>query len=535
MNSRVLRMNLAALDTRQPELAHRIRHASPDGRLRTATARDGSTILQARLDRGERTLNSLYDPGREAARRIAGTEDAATLVVFGAGAMIDARIALEGRPEQAVVVADLGPSVWRSILEAVTIDDLLASGRLRLADTGPSLTEGIHAIHHAVIRDGVTIRKLRSWTELPDNRDRFTDFERALTDTLEAQAGDLAAYRRFGTRWFLHILRNSLLAPPADRYPELVDRLRDREVVVLGAGPSIESFLDNPGSAPIVCVDTAYPALRRLGVVPDAVVTVDAHAWSALHLRRPVDQSTILISDIGVSSRYARTPDGTVQVSGGHPLADLLDRAGSPLRRLPTPYTSVTEAAILIARAAGAGSIRLLGFDVGYPRAKTYARGTYHYDLFTRRAVRGNPQEARFAQFVYQRDLPRTGSPPFFPLPGADAIRRRAHYLIVTEFDFNKTLRVGRSEFDRCAFWADHRENLEKATRGLAAVENRSSPPERSTPEILTVAGAHGCAHIPFHAARLQRVSTRNPDTTSFSESLRFAGAIVADEMSRYC
>lgn len=528
-------MNLAALDPRQPELARRIRHASPNDRLRSAVARDGSTIFQARLHREERTLNSRYDPGREAARRIAGTENAATLVVFGAGAMIDARIALEGRPEQAVVVADLGPSVWRSILEAVPIDDLLASGRLRLADTSPSLADGIHAIHHAAIRDGVTMRELRSWTELPDNRDRFADLERALADTLEAQAEDLAAYRRFGTRWFLHILRNSLLVPPADRYPELVDRLHDREVVVLGAGPSIESFLDNPGSAPIVCVDTAYPALRRLGVVPDAVVTVDAHAWSALHLRQPVDRSTILVSDIGVSPRYARTPHGTVQVSGGHPLADLLGWAGSPLRRLPIPYTSVTEAAILIARAAGAGSIRLLGFDVGYPRAKTYARGTYHYDLFARHAVRRNPQEARFAQFVYRRNLPRIGSPPFFPLPGADAIRRRVEYLIETEFDFKNMLRNGRSNFDRCAFWADHRENLDKAIPGLAAVEDRSPVTERSTPEILTIAGAHGCAHIPFHAARSQRVSEQIPNTPSFSESLRFAGAIVADEMSRYC
>lgn len=529
MNGRVFDANLTALAERQPAFAERLRRTRGDTRLVAGTARDGTPILRARLPRGERGLHSMYDPKREAERRIAGTEDSATLVLFGAGAMIDARCALDRNRSQAVVAADLGPSVWRSILEIVPIDDLLATGRLVCADDETTLEDAIHRVHQAAIRDGLVVRELRPWTEEPDHMALFSTFRRTLTRTLEAQAADLSAYRRFGMRWFINMFRSTLGNTREDRFPELSQRLSGRDVVVLGAGPSAESFLKHRRSQPIVCVDTVYPSLLRAGIVPDAVVTVDAHAWSALHLRRPIDESTILVADIGVSPRHLAETGGVVSMTGGHPLAELLRLAGSPVRRLPIPYTTVTEAAIQIARAAGAASIELQGFDGGYPRAKTYARGTYHYDIFSRSASRRESQESRFAGFVYHRNIPAVGSPPFFPLPGASEIRNRGKQLLEIEFNFQNASAPVASGSSGCPFWIDHREQLR---RSLARMKGADSP---ATPVILAAAGPHGRAHVPVHAALSRRSAPNRASVTDFSDSLRVVDAIVAAELSRYC
>lgn len=529
MNMPVFEHNCAALESRQPALADRIRRAARDDRLIPTTARDGTPILRARLTQGERGLHSVYDPRREADRRLEGTEDAATLVLFGAGAMIDAGRALSRSRHQAIVVADLGPSVWRSILETVPVGDLLSSDRLYCADDETTLTEAIHSVHHAAIRDGVALRELRSWTEEPDHLRRFSAFRRTLNDTLEAQAADLAAYRRFGRRWFFNIFHNTLGDTGEDRFSELIDRVSGRDVAILGAGPSAERLYARRGTDPIICVDTAYPSIRRAGVVPDAVVTVDAHAWSALHLRQPIDASTILVADIGVSPRHADRSLGTVLITGGHPLADLLRLSGSPIRRLPVSYTSVMEAAIQVSRAAGARSVVLHGFDAGYPRAKTYARGTYHYDLFSRSACRRNSQESQFAEFVYRRGISAEGSPPFFPLPGAEAMRRRMHDLIETDFDFSISGSYRSSRFFGCPFWIDHQKQVGRSA------ERVQTEAYSSTPAILAAAGPHGRAHIPVHAALSRRRTPEQLHGEAFSESLRFVGAIVAAEMSRYC
>lgn len=529
MTTEILTANLSALANIQPVLADRIQRAAPDSRISPAVSRDGTPILTLRNGQSERMLHSGYAPQRESARRLSGTEDAATLVLLGAGAMIDTRFALDRRRAQSVVVGDLGPAVWRSILEVVAIDDLLFTGRLYIADEEKTLERAIHTVHHAAIRDGIVLRRLQSWTDMPEHRDDFNNLHASVQRTIEAQADDLASYRRFGKRWFFHIFRNTLVDTHQDRFSELTERLAGRSVTILGAGPTAEDCLSEYNGNPIVAVDTAYPMLLRSGVKPAAVVSVDAHAWSALHLRRPLDRSTILIADPGISPRLIDPRAGLVYISGGHPLLTVLGEARPGVHRLPSPYSTVTEAAIQISRAAGASAIHLLGVDFGYPRAKTYARGTYHYDVFTRRAKRVMPQESQFGRFVYERAMSSAGALPFFPLPDAESIRRRLGDLIHTKYDFADEVSPVPSRFAGCPAWIDHVEHLRRAVERLEDVQ------DGATPDILAAAGAHARAHIPFHAAVRKRFAPDLSGGAAFIQSIRWIQTIVAAQMSRYC
>lgn len=497
------------------------------------TARDGTPIVTVRLPAGERAIHSAYSPLREAARRIAGTEETATLVLLGAGAMIDARLAIEERRAQSVIVAEYDSAVWRTILEYVEIGHLLSTGRLLLADGEETTAEALHTAHHAAIADGVGVRELRAWTGIPEHRERFAELRRCVSATVEAQAEDLASYRRFGMRWFRHILRNTLVDTPVDRFHDLSAHLGGRRVTVLGAGPTAEHYPVGTEDGPVIAVDTVYPMLRRRGIVPDAVVSVDAHAWSSLHLRTPPGRGTILIADLGVSPRLvagART-GGWVPITGGHPLARLLSDAGAVVYALTLPYSTVTDAAIQVARAAGAAAIQLLGVDYGYPRAKSYARGTYHYDLFTRNAHRLASQESQFARFVYSRVVGSSGTPPFFPLPGAEAARRRHIGLIENDLSFKNysATKNASPRFAPCPFWLNHLERIEEATDRLARAG------DLATPEIIAVGGPHALAHLPVHAAIGSRTATGERGAAAFSATLRSIRTIVLASLSRYC
>ncbi len=523
--------NIAALREHFPEFADRMSAAATDPRLQFDIARNGRRIAVAQLDGDTKGLNSRYDPDRESARRLAGTEGSATLVLFGAGALIDARRALAERPGQAVIVAELSPTTWRSIAETIDLVPMIRTGRFEPVDSPESLQAAIYRTHYPSIADGIAVRWLGPWTDIEAHRDRFSQLGEVIHSASQELAADLSGYRRFGLRWLHHLVRNSFHPIAGDGLAELRSRLWDRPVNVVGAGPSAESILTTTPRDPIVAVDTVVPMLRRAGIAASAAVSIDAHAWSALHFRRPLQNKTILVADAGVSPRL--TADASwIPVVGTHPLALLLAAAGAPLLSLGVPYTTVTEAAVIVAQAAGAREITIIGVDLGYPRAKSYARGTYHYDLFTRQAQRIFSNEAQFGAFVYGRELQTRGN--FFELPGARSARERITYLATDTVLRNRLRRAtvypedGATARTRVrAFWIDHLARID------TAIERVDSTIKASTPELLRLIGPHGLAHLPAHES-LKNASEPSP-AQALARSFRQIRALVSGIINRYC
>jgi hypothetical protein len=155
-------------------------------------------------------------------------------------------------------------------------------------------------------------------------------------------------------------------------------------VVVVGGGPGLNLAADLLKSAMEVCeivaVDTALPVLRRSGVEPDVIATIDPHALSARHAD--------LVPALEVPGHLAIQPSAAPELLAQFRQPFLLaapehDRLGELMqRRLGIPIVAasgtVLTFALEVARRRKPAAIYLIGADFAFVGGLTHASGTAH-------------------------------------------------------------------------------------------------------------------------------------------------------------
>lgn len=535
MAEEVLQRNCRALAQWDPEQAAAIEGATgtPETVLRAGRSGETSATIRGAAGR-EIWLHSRYAPGREADRVVADLGSAATCVCFGFGAGWVARSYLNRYRHAAVLVFEPDLSSIRAVLstEPSWAEDL-ARGRLQFADTAELMAQRLARMHHPPLRDGVVVHTLPGRERHPVSGATIADARNHLTGALREIAAEHATIRRFGVPWLTHTVANAgtMTYDRQSRAAAVVAGIRGR-VFVVGAGPSLdESGLVLYGSQQdtIIAVDTAVPALRRRGIAPDIVVSLDPQGWSSLHLRHVLPRRTVLIADLGVSPQVRRSADTVLLVASRHPLHQLMRARGLPVATLFDGPETVGEAACDVA--ATGDSVSLVGFDGAYPRGATYARGTYHHDLAGSRQRRLAPAEHFFAAQVYPRSEQSADSdtrPVFYRremTAAAERIRRRAERRPDRQADTGPAdgpaVPSPAGAPDVSSFWSAHLQGAERAATALEAA------PELSTPEVLATAGADGRAHMPVLAGLAPRLRERRPAglTTVEARHLENGGA----------
>ncbi len=539
-----LQTNLDALDRAYPECAQNVRRAVPSPRLTPVTTRDGQISLEIQ---GGRALHSRYNPDREARRLLqtAISDRVATVVLLGLGAGFVLRRLLLDYPAVMVVVVERSWSTIRTILATINLAEDLTGERLVLTVDPIDLQRRLQSYHQPLIRPGLVVLPLVPWTEDKENRQHFQDCRAAVEVLLRTEERERFTIARFGLRWLVHSIHNSRYmtdrATTRETKDRLCERIATKRVTVVAAGPGLDQFLERRRVAPgdlLVSVDTALPALLQRGITPDAVVVLDPQAWSVLHLRGSVPERTILLLDGGVVPAVARqVPAGSVLwFFGSHPLHQLLYLAGAPLHIAPGSPESVTEAAVLLVRAAGAAEVTVAGADGGYPRGTTYAAGTYHHTVANRGAYRLLPESHFFARTVYPHTRIHDGEHrasaegPFFSTGDMSNRTERIRLARETAVSPLET-HPGDREFAPSRFWADHAGELAGTIDRLRALGGPGSTP---VPSIMRALGPHGIAHLPVFG-RLNR-DEFSPDTLipRLIDTFRTVQGFILAENRRY-
>ncbi|BCS31617.1 hypothetical protein TBR22_A08190 [Luteitalea sp. TBR-22] len=187
-------------------------------------------------------------------------------------------------------------------------------------------------------------------------------------------------------------LRNTLanlpaLAAGAD-VAALAGCAAGRPVFVAAAGPSLDADVAALAAlrsrALLICVDTAVAPLRRHGLVPDLVVSVDPAALNARNLRATwADERSWLVAEGSVDPGALAAFAGRVfyfRVADHHPWPWL--RARGIDCGLLDAWGSVLVTAIDLALRIGGSPVVLWGADLAYSRGQTYCRHVPHEELW---------------------------------------------------------------------------------------------------------------------------------------------------------
>jgi hypothetical protein len=216
---------------------------------------------------------------------------------------------------------------------------------------------------------------------LPGEMVLADDFNARMRDRLVSET-HLAFNNRHFAAQQPHLLQRlreteALVRSDAD-VARLFNTQQGREVLVIATGPSLEQHFAalqaialRPDRPLIISVDTAYRPLRKQGIVPDIVVSVD-QLISERYLPPEDSQAVMLVYLPLVPADVLQRWQG-VRYAGysASPLFDAM-RERLPRGSLHTAG-SVLHPAVDLAVKMGARQITLFGADFAFPRGKTHA------------------------------------------------------------------------------------------------------------------------------------------------------------------
>lgn len=365
--------------------------------------RDGVPLPWLEAGGRVRALVSAYDAAKEAQRWASEFPGGTAAVFGGAGTAAADALAAQG----AVLIFWIEPraEVWRSLFTWEDWTPWLGWDQWvpitgNAASWGQVLSGRYHPLWDGAFRTVEWRSAVQGFEGLWDGH------RRATVETLAAAASDASTQARFGERWYRNTLVN-LQRLPAGRIPSCPGAT----VVIAGAGPGLEDALENPASLRwledrprtgdrLFSTDTALPALTCRGIVPDLVLCLDGQLPTYHHFVSP-PPPVPLVADLASIPFLGRLAMPQVRFLSGHPFGAVVRQFFPDLPSLDGSLGNVSGLGLMAARALGARRVETWGVGFSYRDGKSYARGTYVYDLSARRADRLSPGETRLGASCY--------------------------------------------------------------------------------------------------------------------------------------
>ncbi len=254
----------------------------------------------------------------------------------------------------------------------------------------------------------------RAWQQV--NGSVCRSVEEGLQSTLKAVSADFSVQSHFGKIWMHNILvnlRDFTVSPEPELPPEELEKC----AAVIAAGPTLDKSItplaEERDAFFIIATDTTCGPLYRHGIVPDAIVCVDAQQVSSEHFY-PIPRakknckSPLVFLDLCSAPSCARLlKERGIQplfFHSGHPLSQLAAEACG-LMQVETGSGTVTIAAADIARQLGFKKLRFFGADFSYSAGKPYTKGSYLDARFNSWSTALQTSEQQFAGLMYRTPL----------------------------------------------------------------------------------------------------------------------------------
>jgi hypothetical protein len=224
-----------------------------------------------------------------------------------------------------------------------------------------------------------------AWQLYPETYAQITE---ALRSDIATGWGNALTLVKLGRRYIRNAIRNLALIPRSLSLPTTL--FGADPLLVLGAGPSLDGFLDTlaelmPADRAerrpfrIICVDTAIPNLKDRGIRPDLIVALESQHWNLRDFVGTRNWGVPLAMDLSALP-------ATAEILGGPcylfftPWTEMrffnrLHHAGLLPTQFP-PLGSVGLSAVAIALKLSQGPVITSGIDFSFTLDSYHARST---------------------------------------------------------------------------------------------------------------------------------------------------------------
>ena len=377
-----LEANLALLAVRQPELALKLRSASPKSIKISPSAVGIPTACYAR-DSSSFALHSRYDPLKEARQTLKKSNydgtDYFIFLGFGLGYILDALIEEQGSQSNHYFVVESDLEIVRAAFEARNLSSILSLPHLHFAwpVSGPELAEQWHKFF-----DPVQAQKSSFITHLPSvvlNAGLF----KAAVEIIQSQTfqtfTDINTLVAKSQEFLDNFVQNLPAAARAPGIAKFKNTLSGVPAVIVSAGPSLDKNIHELRGCEervlILSTDSALKPLLAAGIDPHFVLTGDPSAVNYLHIKGAPSIEAFLVAEAtsfpAVFEEFpGRTLACTFEGSSLHSISDLLGSKGT-LRAWGSVATMALDFALLLR----CNPIIFIGQDLAHAEGRIYCSG----------------------------------------------------------------------------------------------------------------------------------------------------------------
>ncbi len=253
-----------------------------DEKYRMEEASDGEIVIFIRnaLPKGDLRLNSIYDPSYEATRwaeRQQILNRRTTILLMGISTSVYLRaLLLKLRPDTQFFVYEPEESLFSYVCAFADMESIISHPRIRLYITGNQYKQ----MSDNIIHDMATFRPEAKGIVSP-----FYSENKFFNDMCEEMAIMMDSTKNYQQDRGRNALRCRMFAWNHMRNAFLLADLRKRipediPCIIVAAGPSlrknVEVLKQIKNHAFILCTDRALLVLDEYGIVPDAIISLDA-------------------------------------------------------------------------------------------------------------------------------------------------------------------------------------------------------------------------------------------------------------------
>ncbi len=400
MNKKIYERNLLALSVNNPEISSRLKILEEKkSTVHFVISKTNLLIPTINTPNGNIPLHSTFDPIKEGYRYYTTTPKGEFMIFIGFGGGYHILPFLKHKEISQILVIEKNILLFKSVLENIDVREILTDPRLTLlVESSPEQIKHFLLSNYFPAISG-DLQTIILQPILRIEKNFLNETVNAIKAAISKIADDYTVQAHFGKKWFTNTLLN--LAAAEKSYLTLKPI---KEVMITGAGPSLEAQLDKikeiKKRALLLATDTSLPFLLDNDVIPDMVISIDCQQVSYHHFLKGLPPDVPLIIDLASPPILTRLTEKIIFFSSNHPFSIFVNRKWRSFPIIDTSGGNVSHAAVSLAHKLGAERIYLFGIDYSYPEGKVYARGTYIYPYFRSLEKRTTPLETKLFEFI---------------------------------------------------------------------------------------------------------------------------------------
>lgn len=370
-----------------------------------------------------RTMESRYNPERDAENLCNNTKDGRFFVILGIGSGLFIKHLSSKYPDAVILAVENSSDDIAFLRNLETIKVLLTEKNIFFC-TAQEITQLLINKYLPAKYGNLQLIEQRGWVnEIPEEADII---KAAISKTLGIISADYSVQAHFGKIWIHNILENAKLIQKTKYPSEQIKKIENavsenRTAVIIAAGPTLDSHITElqnekqKNEIYLIATDTAWQSLLKHGIKADAVVSIDGQSVSYNHFLfndyKAIKKDAPLFffdlcSNSSAAKKIIQNRFSAVFFCSGHPLSVALKNFSRDA--IPCFFSgagTVTITAADIAYKAGFKKIKIYGADFSYSSGKPYTKGTYLDTLYYSGTFKTSTAEKAWCRLLYRTEL----------------------------------------------------------------------------------------------------------------------------------